>query len=558
MISTRTHLGFHREDGAILPLIAILILVMLGFAAIGVDVSAAYAERRQAQSAADAGVMAGALMYLDPTNPSSSAVVDQVRSFASTNAPGTLPTTLDWQICVELDRPIDYSPLVDSGGVSNDCISLKQIAGEPALLRVRTPNWRMPTAFAGLIGFDTVTISAIATAEIAYSDAAAVLPTSLPAKPSLVECLGTPPSGQLPPADAAGPCNGPAKGNFGLLNSPWFGAESPHFTEDYLTSIGSDCDSAVNRWEDRAAHGLANGIDHLIVTWPSDAGPLNPVGTHEGPENGITGADNCASAAAGPIPYVLNPKTGSTDTLELGLIGNDASVLTAADAPGRLRQDSTSVAPEARLKFTVTGWPGGGFDLDNIGLWKYIDFSKIDTIPGVDTPSGNNECKSSNFSAPRSGRDLTDQMVLCLAEDIENLFIPDLINSPRFSLVPVLNYNAGDQFGNKWWAIREVRPVYLHSTWYDCDPNNFCLFHPDDLGPLLLNDDATYSYLFNPGESTDSPCYDKAGICTNPKNAKFQLQGISALVLEWGKLHVGAQNQLGGVTPFEVFLHDNE
>jgi len=488
-------------------------------------------------------------MYLDPSNPSASAVVDQVRLFASKNAPGTPLTDLDWQNCEDLGRPIDYIPLVDSDGEDNDCISLKQIAGEPALLRVRTPNWDMPTSFAGLIGFDTVAISATATAEIAYSDTAAVLPTSLPANPSVVECLGTPPSGQLPPADAAGPCNGPANGNFGLLNSPWFGADAPHFTEDYLTSIGSVCDAAVNRWEDRAAHGLAVGLDHLIVTWPTDAGPLKPSGTHEGPENGITGADNCASAAAGDVPWVLNPKTGNTDTLELGLIGNDASVLTAANTPGRLRQDSTSSAPEARLDFTVTGWPGGGFDLDNVGLWEYIDFNKV--------PSGS-ACESLETPTSLRGRELTVQMIACLGEDIGNIFTPDLVNSPRFALVPVLNYNSGDQFGNKWWAIREIRPVYLHSTWYDCDPNSFCLFHPDDLDDLDLANDETYSYLFNPGESTDSPCYDKAGACSNPGDSKFELQGISGLVLEWDELHVGAENQLGGVAPFEVFLHDNE
>jgi hypothetical protein len=149
-------------------------------------------------------------------------------------------------------------------------------------------------------------------------------------------------------------------------------------------------------------------------------------------------------------------------------------------------------------------------------------------------------------------------MILCLGEEIDHKFLPDLINSPRFALVPVLNYNSGDKFGNKWWAITEVRPVYLHSTWYKCDPNSFCLFHPDNLLDLDVADDTTYSYLFNPGESMDSPCYDKAGACSKPADAKFELQGISGLVLEWNELHPGAQNQLGGVTPFEVFLHPNE
>ena len=46
------------EDGAILPLFGLLIVVLLVFAAFTVDLGAAWAERRQLQSAADAGAMA--------------------------------------------------------------------------------------------------------------------------------------------------------------------------------------------------------------------------------------------------------------------------------------------------------------------------------------------------------------------------------------------------------------------------------------------------------------------------------------------------------------------
>ena len=45
----------HRENGAVLPIVALLIVILLVFAAFTVDFGAAWAKRRQLQSAADAG-----------------------------------------------------------------------------------------------------------------------------------------------------------------------------------------------------------------------------------------------------------------------------------------------------------------------------------------------------------------------------------------------------------------------------------------------------------------------------------------------------------------------
>ena len=539
---------FKRETGAILPLVTLLILVLFGFAAIGVDLSAAYAETRQSRSAADAGALAGALKYLEPSSPTPQEVADTVMDFANQNAPGTPPTAADWAACTDT-LPLGYVPLEDaSNAVISPCISLKQVSSAPALLRVKMPDWDMPTFFASLIGFDSVSISATATAELQYSELAVVLPTSLPSSPGVIECLGTPPSGQLPPADGAGPCNGPANGNFGLINSPWFGAGSPHFTDTYLP-LGCKDSSSAGDVDDRAAHGLALGLDHLITEWPASL-PMQPAGTWESGPAPPSG-DHCTSAGNGDVPYVLNPETGNTAVLDRGLIGLDASVTTASE-PGRLRQNSSSPigTSTTRLAFNVNGRPGSPFTLDNAGLWEYIDYGATAVINST-------HCRSQAFTG-LTGRELTDQMTLCLGENIPNLLVAEVLQSPRFALVPVLNYVDGQQFGNKWWAVREMRPVYLHSTWYDCSSNDFCLFHPDDLNPMDVDNDTTYSYVFNPGESTDPPCFDDKGVCSNPSNSKFQLQGISAYVLEWNELIPDAKNQLGGVAPFEVFLHTNE
>jgi hypothetical protein len=144
------------------------------------------------------------------------------------------------------------------------------------------------------------------------------------------------------------------------------------------------------------------------------------------------------------------------------------------------------------------------------------------------------------------------------------IFDDRILESPRFAVVPVLNYLSGDQYGSKWWAIRDLRPVYLQSTWYDCtnggDPE--CLFLPDNF-ELLDGFDPTirdnYSILFNPGEGDTAPCHlDNGGNCIAPNTSRFEMMGLSAIVLDWDWFPPDAKNQFGGSAPLEVFLYGNE
>jgi hypothetical protein len=537
-----------QERGAVLVLVMIVILMLLGFAALGVDATAAYAEKRQAQSEADAAVMAGALVYLTPANATGQEVADQVMAFAAANAPGTPPTPTDWANCTDA-LPPGYSPLEDvANQVISPCISLKQVSDAPALLRVRTPNWDMPTSFAGLIGYDTVAISATATAELRYESSLPILPFSLPANPSVEECMATSPSGLLP-GDTA-PCGGPAQGNFGLLDSPWFGAED-------LTD-SQPCPNDPN-FNARAPHNLAYGLDHIITQWPG-----TPPANGSWLPNNHVGADSCANALSPTPPYVLQTQPGNTQSgpgralLQDGFLGDDPSQ-TAGNLHGRLRQSSAATGTSgARLNIDTTG---SDFDVDNVGLWEYLT--------NTDTPA--DPCDSSHFDgnpADEVGRELTRRLLVCLAgttADFGTDVLPDgtgtdITKSPRFAVVPVLNYNMGQQFGSKWWAVLELKPVYLQSTWYECTggQDKECLFQPSD----FMSDPAsrdTYSVLFNPGEAPAGagPCYLSGGNCVTPQSSKFQLMGLSALVLEWDHLP-GAENQLGGNAPFETFLHPNE
>jgi hypothetical protein len=400
-----TYRNPRSESGAILPLFALMLLMLLGFAAFGVDLTAAYAETREAQSTADAAVLAAGLEFLDDTSPSNEDLYDAIKQYTVLNWGPKAPTDADWAACQDPDKPADYVPIEDTSATPaapiSDCISLKQVQDAPTLLRVRLPDYPMPTSFATLLGFDTIAISATATAELRYSEGqGAVLPFSVPANAGAEECLATPPSGLLPNDPA--PCGGPTQGNFGMFDSPWFGAGDPHFTE------AQACPSSP-QFRVRTPHNIALGLDHVIR--PSPEPPTQ--GQSSGPPV-PAGADNCTSAASGVVPYVMLTETGNNITsnspncgvsiFECGFLGDDPSP-TPANVPGRLRQASNAAAtpggklnssgPE-RLTFATKS---KSYTVDNVGLWEYL----------LDPAGDNGLCDKSTYEG-LEGRDLTDRL----------------------------------------------------------------------------------------------------------------------------------------------------
>jgi hypothetical protein len=558
------HRARGNEDGAILPLVAILLIVLMGFAAFGVDVAGAYASRTHSQSAADAGVLGAALEYLSTDSPTGQDLAAIAKSYVATNLPDRTPSDTEWEACLDPDKPVEYAPLLDTSAplpypVISDCISLKQIDGEPALLRVRLPTYDMPTAFASVLGVDTMAVSAIATAELRYNTNSNILPTSLPNQPGLEECLGTPPKGHLPLDPVV--CGGAISGNFGLVDSPWFGADEPHYTNAYPSAASTDCDDRTVQSEaaKRGSHSYALGLDHLITTHP-DAATLPP-GVDEG-INGqakvTIGADDCSAPNKGALPYILLLNTGTKnnrDATHNGLVGGQGVASVAnTDAIGRLRQPSS---PGSSMPPTVFDTSGADFKLDNVGLWEYLDASA--TLPS--------DCQS---IAGADGRGKTNALINCLNDSAfpSDAFTSDLLASPRFAVVPVLNYDKCTEIdrnnckhGKKWWAILEMRPVYIQSSWFDCTASEQCLFQPDD---FLIADPPNpdeYSGLWNPGESKLGPCVITDGPCeAGPAilDSKFKLLGVTAIVLDWTELPADAENQYGSSAPFEVFLHNNE
>ena len=102
------------ERGAVLPLVALLIIFLFGMAALTVDAGGLYAARREMVNTADAAALAGAqeLIYAQTKNLSTAQVEQYAEDFARDNFHGelkeveatvTLPSTVKVRTVVEVD-----------------------------------------------------------------------------------------------------------------------------------------------------------------------------------------------------------------------------------------------------------------------------------------------------------------------------------------------------------------------------------------------------------------------------------------------------------------------
>lgn len=177
---------------------ALLLVVMVGFAAVLVDLANARQIRRQAQSSADATALAAAQDL--PQGPD---VVATVKQYAADNY-GT--TAAEWVGCTDSEA-LAVEP--DSAN-NNTCISI-----DPGFRRVRVqmPNRSAETYFGGVFGRDGIDVAAAAVAGTEFRNDDRIIPASVTVGQGTgnlcVENSGN---------DAA--CATRNAGNFGSLASP--------------------------------------------------------------------------------------------------------------------------------------------------------------------------------------------------------------------------------------------------------------------------------------------------------------------------------------------------
>ncbi len=509
------HLPENREEGAIAVIFALLIVVLIVFTAFTVDLGMAWAERREAQTAADAGAMAGALASGD--------VLTDAMDFVERNVVSATP--LDWTACPVPDPHFSSFTddagdlvtfqLVDSGVTNCIWIGSANTASTETFIGVRVPNQAVETAFARVIGVDTIDVDASAIARLSATAEAKVLPFLLPPAAATHSCLGSPPGGL-----SHAPCSGGTTGNYGYLGSPQHG-------DDSLGTVLA-CGSNTAQKAQILKANIAIGIDHPITTdplWPTDPSTADP-----------DFLDVCVGGGVPPyVPNSLDIVQGVQfdDSLQSGMVSNET--FGALNAPSRLQHPQPSglspvlkaaglpsvVAP---LRTVRTQNSGIVQQLDNIGLWEYIssgtNLCKPDLEPRK-TLWGNNA--SPPIDAVVGGPDATDAVLACLnsmelGHPTYNpattvTFSPALLESPRFAVIPQI-WNTVPSGNSVDRAIEHFRAVYLQATWYA---------GPQHVKFVDINGDE--QVVFHPGEGVDD------GASTKNNANSIKIDGVSALLI---------------------------
>ena len=546
-----------------MPIVAIVLVMLLIFAAFAVDLGAAWAQRTTNQTAADAGVMAGGVAFVDDPPYANRGIVQEVErmvdaSLDSTISDGGVDINGDpvlgggrWSTCVDPEVTAGtFSPLKDeTGNVINPCVSLRIGASDHGekVLRVYLPDQPVPTSFARVIGINEISTNAFAEATLDFEVQGGALPFVIPASASAGEeyCIG-----DMPPGLAQSPCDGSNTGKRNDIISPWHGTNEPGTP----ACTGDQQDPAQLGWN------IALGLDHL----------LRKAGAGDSLEWPATGDDDICEARDAPyIPYSLVLGGGGEELTE-GFAGN-GPYGTSLGAEGRLRQGSGATR-------YIDGGPQDPTNiyLDNVGLWEYL------------TDSGTGVCGRNNpaylddtidgTAIPPGGADATEAIRSCLAglKDSNHpnpdtgVFSNALLDSPRFAIVPRL-WLTNDELNvvnpNKRANIKEFVPVYIQSTFWNCNSTVddgdhdmaqcSLVFQTYEQEADELLEIVDYRQWFAPGEGDEEACLVSADQ-GNPKcknNPNLALRGVTVLVLD--RAWVPAEAFGGGPNekePVTVFL----
>ncbi len=442
-------------------------MLLLGFAALAVDIGAGFNERRQDQSAADAGVMAGAVDGLLNSNAMRDQALDYVRRNLDTTYPNAEWQAL-WEGCTDPsknDGGFSFTPVRSpwTVGTDLDCINT-----DPAgFLRVKVPTQLVDTTFGKVLGADNLSTSAAAISRLGPSGGAGILPFGLLSTATSGEfvCLRDNSAGQAKP-----PCDGPNTGNFGAIESPWIG------TNPDLPTFGSpNCNGSPKK--NVLALNIAEGLDHTIVI---DA-------------DGIGGNEVRDQCSAPPdFPDTLNTFQGLGQGTEQGLV--------------------SGVVPfgvDPRLQRSPAAWESSIFDwnLDNKPLWDFID-TNLDPDPPTSSPipascdpdSFDNALPQKDWDGDGTMDDAEswEHMLSCLADYASGLysatlFTEQLGDSSRYALVPQFWENTWPPGNSEWRHVMAFRPVFIQTLWFGTgNDSKIRIFNPAE--PCIKADDSSCSY----------------------------------------------------------------
>jgi Putative Flp pilus-assembly TadE/G-like len=475
-----------RQRGATATLLAGSMVLLLGVAAVVIDLSAGFVERNRDQGAADNAVMAGALDKAEflPNQTVSASVL----TFAKSNLRdrfGTGPNDALWvelwRSCVDSGN-LGWVPLPEPAawaGVSTPTAStgsLDCISQTSSLLRVRIPDQLTETTFGKAIGAQSVSTNAVAIAKAELnSPVPPIVPFGISGAVGPGElCFNSSGSGT---ADA--PCTGPSSGTFGTILSELFG--------DFYGTPSCANPTSTNSVQ----INTSIGVDHLISEWPNSLGQAVLGSTHPGDTYVLntladTNRDSCDLLGGHAVPTdgiplnTLLVDTGFSATdVEVGLVSN--TLINGTKSRLQRWDDPTPDNPYRSVVARRTGGSETLWVLDNRGPWAYL----TDTGFTGDT---NGYCRSSTYTSalpstgPGSKQERFNNCIAAyvLAGSSEVIFDDSIQSSPRFVWAPQYWY-ALPATGLSWEPIYKFRMAFLGGVWFKAGaPAEIMAFYPDE------------------------------------------------------------------------------
>lgn len=173
----------HSSSGQVLPLFALILVVLLGFVALAVDVSNAYADLRFYRSVADSAALAGAqdlqvpgtrsVTFAEYTRARQDALLSLERQLGATSPSGCAATS------DIIDCPLPGTPfLVSIKTPSPNCATCDP--ARAVQVTVRHPNYRL--TFARVLGSDAWNLGITSVAGLHYGGQYAVMTLRPPKK----------------------------------------------------------------------------------------------------------------------------------------------------------------------------------------------------------------------------------------------------------------------------------------------------------------------------------------------------------------------------------------
>jgi hypothetical protein len=490
------------ERGASAILIAISMLVIMGFAALVIDLGAGFNERTQDQSAADTASLA-AFQFFKAGDVAAATEVKRIVGVNLADPPGTPPSDADWSACGDLDRDTSVFSLPPSSGpmlasvraLTGTCFSFSSNRQQT---RVRIPDVAVNTTFGRVLGSSSIATTAVAEAQADLGFVGSVLPFGLDGNSANADqaCLKT------GAHDTENLCLGPDEGNFGTLD----------FSTYSNVTMGTPevCTGAT---QDRIAVNIAVGVDHplgLVPPDPTDPNSPDPSWTPTVEVDECTGGPNFLA-----FPDEVNSQTGNGAALDDGLTrgrtlaGVDFDLGRLEAAPNA--SDAVQIRDAGGAPFQVETW------IDDTPLWTFINSGLgVASCVGVGNASEMTTCMSDYRTAK------------AFDSSIDPLFNESIQFAKRFAWVPEI-WGADLTGGTGPQLLRKFRPVYLQTIWLNCN-NSVC-----DL-------------VVNPGEAFEGTVADVLSYNAN-------IEAVSAFVLTDDLLPSSIiDNGPGGASPVTFSL----